>query len=247
MAVSTATTRAALLRHEADIYDTHRRLRAATRLAEDGDTDLAYMSLKDSKRRHMAGMLRQMRMQRAVAEPPKSDSRFCGVDRSKPEGTMPLGKAVKTALDETRLLILGAQVLLRFQLQAMFREGFGQLLPAAQYVCEAALLLMAGTVCLLIAPSMQHRLVEGGQDSPRLLRVARRYAVAALVPFTLALALDFHVIFAKQLDTRAGIFAAGVFTAVCAGCGFFFRPFLRAASSRARSRQWTTKPYRLRK
>lgn len=133
---------------------------------------------------------------------------------------MLLSKAVKIALDETRLLILGAQVLLGFQLQAMFREGFARLHPAGQLVCEVALLLMAITVALLIAPSMQHRLVEGGQDSPRLLRVARRYATAALIPFALAIATDFHVVFAKTAGMNVGLLAASVFSVLCAALWF---------------------------
>jgi hypothetical protein len=40
---------------------------------------------------------------------------------------MSLSKKVKTALDETRLLILGAQVLFGFQLNGAFQEGFADL------------------------------------------------------------------------------------------------------------------------
>ena len=40
---------------------------------------------------------------------------------------MSLAKKVKTALDETRLLILGAQVLLGFQLNGVFQEAFAVL------------------------------------------------------------------------------------------------------------------------
>ena len=37
-------------------------------------------------------------------------------------------KKVKTALDETRLLILGAQILFGFHLNAAFQHGFGDAL-----------------------------------------------------------------------------------------------------------------------
>jgi hypothetical protein len=40
---------------------------------------------------------------------------------------MSLAKKVKTALDETRLLILGAQVLFGFQLNGVFQEAFSDL------------------------------------------------------------------------------------------------------------------------
>src|SRR5438045_3389610 len=40
---------------------------------------------------------------------------------------MELSKKVKTALDETRMLILGAQILLGFELRSAFSEGFDKL------------------------------------------------------------------------------------------------------------------------
>ncbi|MBV8851588.1 MAG: hypothetical protein JOZ16_18590 [Methylobacteriaceae bacterium] len=48
MAASTNTTRSALLRHEADIYDTARRLRSATLLAKLGETESARTLLHDT-------------------------------------------------------------------------------------------------------------------------------------------------------------------------------------------------------
>ena len=43
---------------------------------------------------------------------------------------MKLDRKVKTALNETRLLILGAQVLLGFQFEAFFQDGFSELSTA---------------------------------------------------------------------------------------------------------------------
>jgi hypothetical protein len=40
-----------------------------------------------------------------------------------------LDKKLKTALDENRLLILGAQVLLGFQFECFFQDGFSELSP----------------------------------------------------------------------------------------------------------------------
>ena len=42
---------------------------------------------------------------------------------------MSLSKKVKTALDETRLLMLGAQVLFGFELNGVFQEEFANLSP----------------------------------------------------------------------------------------------------------------------
>lgn len=106
---------------------------------------------------------------------------------------MDLSKASKIALQESRLLILGAQVLLGFQFQVLFRETFSALPFLSRQTCCASMVLMALSVGLLIAPSMQHQIVERGFDSRRLLSVARRYAAASLVPFALALAGDVYV------------------------------------------------------
>ena len=40
---------------------------------------------------------------------------------------MELSKKVKVALDETRMLILGAQILLGFQFRGVFSDGYDQL------------------------------------------------------------------------------------------------------------------------
>ena len=39
-------------------------------------------------------------------------------------GSMQLARLVRTALDETRMLVLGAQILLGFELSGVFRDGF---------------------------------------------------------------------------------------------------------------------------
>ena len=70
---------------------------------------------------------------------------------------MSLSKQVKTALDETRLLMLGAQVLFGFQLNGVFQEEFANLSLASRYVDCAGQVLMAMAIGLLVAPSMQHR------------------------------------------------------------------------------------------
>src|SRR5882762_470973 len=59
---------------------------------------------------------------------------------------------VQNALDETRMLILGAQVLLGFQFQAALQPAFERLPAFAQYLTVAGLGLMIVAVGLLISP-----------------------------------------------------------------------------------------------
>ena len=100
---------------------------------------------------------------------------------------MELSKKVKIALDETRMLILGAQILLGFQFRGAFSDGFDQLPTNARYLDGLALGLMVCVVGLLIAPGPYHRIVEGGADSGHFHRVVTVIAELALLPFALAL------------------------------------------------------------
>lgn len=118
-----------------------------------------------------------------------------------------LGDLLKTALDELRMQMLGAQVLFGFQLNGAFQEGFDELSPGARVIDVAALALMVTTVALLIAAPSQHRMVEDGNATLRILRVATRYAELALAPFALAVGCDFYVVGERFWGREA---AAGV-------------------------------------
>src|SRR5215207_1952251 len=102
---------------------------------------------------------------------------------------MSLNKKVKTALDETRLLILGAQVLFGFQLNGVFQEAFKDLSLSTRLVDCAGQALMTLSIGLLIAPSMQHRIVENGEDTIRIHRITGLFAGMALLPFGISLVL----------------------------------------------------------
>jgi hypothetical protein len=93
---------------------------------------------------------------------------------------MKFERQLKIALDESRLLILGSQVLFGFQFNGIFQQQFDELPPLSRaFVCAGLTLIMLA-VALLIAPSMDHRIIERGQDTTRVLAlVARRGAVYA--------------------------------------------------------------------
>jgi hypothetical protein len=69
---------------------------------------------------------------------------------------MKLERKLKTALDETRLLILGAQVLFGFAFQGAFQDLFGAL-PAVSRIALAVILLMT--------PAALHRIAYDGEDN----------------------------------------------------------------------------------
>jgi hypothetical protein len=131
-----------------------------------------------------------------------------------------IDRKLKAALDETRLLILGVQILLGLEFQSVFQDGFDRLADGAKQLNLAALGLIVLSIAILIAPSMQHRIVEAGQSTPRLILTTNRLAGAALIPLTLGLALSAFVVVQLTLGAAAGI-AVGAFLG-CASAFFWF-------------------------
>ena len=128
---------------------------------------------------------------------------------------MKLDRKVKTALNETRLLILGAQVLLGFQFEAFFQDGFSELSATSQYLCLVGLTLVLLSVTLLVMPSMQHRLIEIGQSSERLVTATSTLTGLGLVPLGCSLALGVYVVVDRHFGMLAGIIAGACLGVAC--------------------------------
>lgn len=115
---------------------------------------------------------------------------------------------IKIGLDETRLLMLGASLLLGFQFGAPFLDNFAALSPLARGLDGAALLLTALSVGLLVLPSAFHRIAEQGDVSLRMRQLTSVATGLALVPFASATGINAFII-AELLGGRlAGIIAA---------------------------------------
>jgi hypothetical protein len=97
-----------------------------------------------------------------------------------------LDSRLKTALDESRLLILGAQVLFGFQFQAVFQERFNEISSDSKLIHGVGLLLLLVTVGALIAPSMQHQITYRGESRRGALKAATALAGASVLPLWLA-------------------------------------------------------------
>lgn len=133
---------------------------------------------------------------------------------------MKLEQQLKTALNDNRLLMLGAQVLFGFQFNGTFQEMFDSLSAIPRAFSTAGLMLLVITIGLLITPSMQHRIVEQGQDSVRLLKVASHCAGWALLPLSVTLALDFFIALGRIGGTTAGAVGAMIFFSLAVLCWF---------------------------
>jgi hypothetical protein len=161
---------------------------------------------------------------------------------------MALSSKVKTALDETRTLILGSQILLGFQCQSAFRERFNALPPVHKFMSAGAFALMLIAICLLIAPSAFHRIAEDGQSTGRMHSMTGYFAALALLPFAAALGIDLTLALEQAWGNQAAGTIAGVLFAAAAaagwyGVGFYMRRTQgaserdRAAADRGRSEQ----------
>jgi hypothetical protein len=121
---------------------------------------------------------------------------------------MKISKKIKIALDESRMLILGAQILVGFQFRGVFQNLYEQLPASARYLNGLALLLMILTVALLIVPGTYHRVVEDGNASGQFLRMTGRVTSLALAPFAASLGIDIGIAGQQILGAVGGI-AAG--------------------------------------
>jgi Family of unknown function (DUF6328) len=126
--------------------------------------------------------------------------------------TVSLARKTKTALDEERTLMLGAQILLGFQLQAPFQSAFGQLTGVDQWLELAALLLMTLVIAILIAPSARHRIVEDSEASQAFNDYVTRVAALTLAPFALALVIDLSIVLRRIISPVIGTLLAA---AIC--------------------------------
>ena len=163
----------------------------------------------------MANDARQARRSPGVAARPRHLA-----DNSQNLGRlrMSLSKKIKVGLDETRILILGSQILLGFGFQLAFRPGFQDPSKLDETFAVAAVVLITLTVGLIISPSIQHRIVEEGKDTLRLVGAIRRYAAYALAPFAIALGIDVFLATERVAGRVAGLAGA----ALGAAAGFFW-------------------------
>ena len=127
---------------------------------------------------------------------------------------------VKTGLDETRLLILGAQILFGFHLNGAFQSGFSELSPFSRGLHAASFFTMAIAIALLITPSLQHQLIDGGRATTRILGATTAFAAAALLPIALSLGADLYIVIGHRFGAGTGA-TVGIGFALTAFAGWY--------------------------
>jgi hypothetical protein len=131
---------------------------------------------------------------------------------------------VENALNEARMLVLGAQVLVGFQFRSIFEPGFDALPLPSQLLKLLGLGLMLVAVALIISPAAYHRLVERGEDTHEIHRFTAKLMTWALLPFSFGLGIDCYVVAEKVFGWKAGA-AAGLFGTLLASSFWYVLEF----------------------
>jgi hypothetical protein len=137
---------------------------------------------------------------------------------------------LKDLLDETRLAMLGTQLLMGLQYNAAFAQRFGSLPDALRRLDGIALLLILATAAFLLATPAYHQIAAGGHATGRMLKRASDNLKIALLPLSLALGIDVAIGFRSIVPSWAAALAGAAFV-LGALCLWYVFP-LQTASSR---------------
>lgn len=128
---------------------------------------------------------------------------------------MKLKDKVKTALDEARMLVLGCQVLIGFQFQAVYQDGFSRLDFWPRLTHTLGLGLMIVALGFLMAPGAFHILAEGQRPTRKISDVVTDFTGVALLPLAVGLGMNIMVVTSSVLGVFAGA-AVGILFAFLA-------------------------------
>jgi hypothetical protein len=146
-----------------------------------------------------------------------------------------LNRNLDQLLQELRLVLPGVQVLFAFLLAVPFSSRFSRVDGFERDIYFAALLLSAVAVALLMAPSMQHRILFRHAQKPYLIAVASVMTIAGMTALALAIVLSLvlvaHFLFGPAAAWAAGGLSFGAFAVL-----WYALPIERRLSSRAPDR-----------
>ena len=140
---------------------------------------------------------------------------------------------IKESLDETRMLTLGAQVLLAVEWEAVFEHGFAKLPAISRYLNVTGTALMLIVILLFMAPVAYDRIVPVDANDADCDAFVTAVIKPALLPFALSLGFGMYI-GTRVVAGRAIAAAVGIFTL---GFALFFWYGLEALTSRKRRSQ----------
>jgi hypothetical protein len=127
---------------------------------------------------------------------------------------------IENVLNETRILVLGIQILIGFDCRSFFEPGFEKMAPVTQQIQLASLALMLVGLVVLMVPAPYHQLVLHGRNTARLHRLATATVTTGLLPFALAMGLSFFLGARWVVDSTASVILAGLVLAVTLLCWY---------------------------
>jgi O-antigen/teichoic acid export membrane protein len=154
---------------------------------------------------------------------PSRAVRFALVPESQDEQ---LNRNLDQLLQELRVVLPGVQVLFAFLLVAPFSSRFGQVDDFERDVYFVALLLAAVAVALLMAPSIQHRILFRREQKLYLVNLGSAFTIALAI--VLSLVLVAHFLFGP-----GAAFAAGGLAFVAFAVLWYALPIERRLTHRA--------------
>jgi hypothetical protein len=126
-----------------------------------------------------------------------------------------LNRNLDQLLQELRVVLPGVQVLFAFLLAVPFSSRFSQVDDFERDVYFVALLLSAVSVALLMAPSIQHRILFRREQKLYLVNLGNSLTIAGMTALALAIVLSLvlvaHFLFGPGAAWAAGGLSAGAF------------------------------------
>jgi hypothetical protein len=104
-------------------------------------------------------------------------------------------------LQETRVLLAGAQVLTAFLIILPFNASFSELIPAEKWVYVMTFLSSLASLILFSAPAVHHRLIWPVVNRERFKHFETRMLVIGLGPLSLALILATRLVMAEVIGS----------------------------------------------
>jgi Family of unknown function (DUF6328) len=143
-----------------------------------------------------------------------------------------LNRNLDQLLQEQRVVITGVQVLFAFLLAVPFSAQFGRTDRVDRVAFFIALLLATLAVVLLLAPSIQHRILFRHEQKAYLVRIGTRMTIAGMTALALSMVLSL-VLVAHVLYGGWAAAATGSAALVAFGSVWYAMPLARLRSAPA--------------
>lgn len=121
---------------------------------------------------------------------------------------------IENVLNESRILVLGIQILIGLAFKSFFEPGFAKMPHDTQLIQLAMLGLMLLGFGLLLVPAPYHRIVLHGRNTGEFHRLGTFTVTAGLLPFAMAMGLVLFLGARWVLPTASAAIFAGVLFAV---------------------------------